>query len=454
MIHKLPGFRLSEAQEDDFRRFSLQSDVRQAKLGILMFLIPIATFVLNDFRFFGVSTELFGLLALRIGLLCSVTGVFIFVSKVKSYNSYDKAVFWGSFVLMIGGGIINSSRPQNFMVQAIITIVSVFVLYLVIPFKFSHQVTLSSITTIGEALIIGLVLKPSDYPTLLTLLLSLGFANIIAALSSWQIQSYRRRSFQDYVKQKEMQDSLEQHSKHLEELVADRTEKLRSSEHLAAIGATAGMVGHDIRNPLTAITGAVYLAKNKLKNIPDGDAKDSLKKNLDLITEQTIYVNKIVADLQDYARPLKPSLEETDLERTVQSALSTLTVPENIIVEVSIEKQFPKLKTDPTYLQRIITNLSNNGLQAMPEGGKLAIKAVSENGKARIIIEDTGEGIPKETRDKLFTPLFTTKAKGQGFGLAVIKRLTEALGGTVELESEVGKGTKFIIELPLNFKII
>jgi signal transduction histidine kinase len=448
MIDKLLRFGLNDAQEDNFRRFSHQSDVKQAKFGILIFLIPLAAFVLNDFKFFGPLPELYGLVALRIGLLCCVILEFIFVSKVKSYHSYDKAVFWGSFVLLIGGGIINSSRPQNFIVQALITIVSVFVLYVVIPIRFSHQVILSSITTVGEALIIVLVLKPSDYPTLLTLLLSLGFANIIAALSSWQIHSYRRRSFQDFNKQKEMQDILEQHSKHLEELVAERTEKLRGSEQLAAIGATAGMVGHDIRNPLTAITGAVYLAKNKLKNVPDGEAKESLKKNLDLIAEQTLYVNKIVADLQDYARPLHPDLEYTDLRRTVQSALSTIIIPENIVVLIEIKEQFPKLNTDPTYLQRIIMNLSNNGMQAMPNGGKLTIRAVNEKRKVHITVEDTGEGIPEEAREKLFTPLFTTKAKGQGFGLPVIKRLTEALGGTVSFESKVGIGTKFVIELP------
>ena len=121
----------------------------RAKLGILMFSISLAAFVLNDFRFFGVSPELFGLVASRIGLLCCVTFVFIFASKIKNYHSYDNAIFWCALILMIGGGIINSSRPQNFMVQAIITIVSVFVLYLVLPIKFSHQVTLSTITTVG-----------------------------------------------------------------------------------------------------------------------------------------------------------------------------------------------------------------------------------------------------------------------------------------------------------------
>jgi signal transduction histidine kinase len=100
-------------------------------------------------------------------------------------------------------------------------------------------------------------------------------------------------------------------------------------------------------------------------------------------------------------------------------------------------------------LQRILTNLTNNAIQAMPNGGKLNISASSKNGKATITVQDTGEGVPEEVRSKLFTPLITTKSKGQGFGLAVVKRLTEGLGGTVTFESEVGKGTKFTIELPI-----
>jgi signal transduction histidine kinase len=85
----------------------------------------------------------------------------------------------------------------------------------------------------------------------------------------------------------------------------------------------------------------------------------------------------------------------------------------------------------------------------MPKGGKLTINAFAKNGKAIITVEDTGEGIPESFRNKLFTPLATTKSKGQGFGLSVVKRLTEGMGGKVTFESAVGKGTKFIIELPM-----
>ena len=84
----------------------------------------------------------------------------------------------------------------------------------------------------------------------------------------------------------------------------------------------------------------------------------------------------------------------------------------------------------------------------MPNEGKLTVKAYKIEGKTTISIEDTGVGIPQEVKTKMFTPLFTTKSKGQGLGLAVVKRLVEALGGTIKFESEENKGTKFTIELP------
>jgi PAS domain S-box-containing protein len=242
---------------------------------------------------------------------------------------------------------------------------------------------------------------------------------------------------------------LKTYSEHLEVLVEERTKKLKDSERLATIGTVAGMVGHDIRNPLQAITGDVYLAKADLASIPDKEEKKSIEESLTEIEKNTQYINKIVADLQDFAKPPMPKIEETDLEQIMRSALATIEIPENITAAHSIEKTFPKIKADPTYLQRILINLSNNAIQAMPKGGKLTISATNNDGKATIIVQDTGEGIPESVKSKIFTPLMTTKAKGQGFGLAAVKRLTDAMSGTVTFESELGKGTKFMVTLPL-----
>ena len=230
-------------------------------------------------------------------------------------------------------------------------------------------------------------------------------------------------------------------------IVEDKTE-LEAIKRLSAIGQVAGMVGHDIRNPLQAITGDVYLAKLDLALIPESEEKNSLLETISAIDKNVDYISKIVADLQDYARPLKPAVEETDLKRIIEELLEKNVLSDNYIVSINVESDARKVMTDPGFINRIMYNLITNAVQAMPNGGKLTINANKEANDVVITVKDTGVGIPKEIKEKLFTPLFTTKARGQGFGLVVIKRMTEALGGTVTFDSYAGKGTTFMIRLP------
>ncbi len=242
---------------------------------------------------------------------------------------------------------------------------------------------------------------------------------------------------------------LKRHSEQLEALVEERTKKLRDSERLAAIGETAGMVGHDIRNPLQSITGELYLAKTNIAALPDTCVKEELKESLCYIEEQLFYVNKIVQDLQDFAKTPVPQLQETDLENVFQDVLESVSIPDNLRVTSVIDAGFPKLKTDRVYLKRILANLTTNAIQATPKDGQITLTATCKKDKVCITVADTGGGIPDEIKDKLFKPLFTTKAKGQGFGLAVVKKLVEALNGKIAAESQIGKGTQFTIEFPL-----
>ena len=235
--------------------------------------------------------------------------------------------------------------------------------------------------------------------------------------------------------------------KRAEEQAQESAKKLKDAERLAAIGATAGMVGHDIRNPLQAITGNLYLLKMELDSTPESDEKKSALESLQEIEKNIHYINKIVADLQDFARPLTPNVEETDLKLIIDDLLSKNGLPENINVSVNVEAK-DKIMTDSTFITRIMSNLVNNAVQAMPNGGVLSIHAYKEVNDVIITVKDTGVGIPEALKNKLFTPMFTTKAKGQGFGLPVIKRMTEALGGAVSFESQEGKGTTFIVRLP------
>jgi PAS domain S-box-containing protein len=241
-----------------------------------------------------------------------------------------------------------------------------------------------------------------------------------------------------------------------------RERKRMEEEHLrlqrlATLGKLTTMVGHDLRNPLQVITNMLYLSEKKSKSIPITE-KEILEKHgfselRSRLKEQVEYMEKIVSDLQDYARPVKPTPVEIGLHQLINNTLSSLTVPENVKVSIVVEKDFPKLTVDPTLMQRVLSNLITNAVQAMPNGGKLTIRASKKEETALISIEDTGAGISDANLSKLFTPLFTTKAKGQGFGLPVCKRLVEAHDGNITVESKVGKGSTFTIKIPLRKEV-
>ena len=256
---------------------------------------------------------------------------------------------------------------------------------------------------------------------------------------------------QDITDRQMVEHQLQHYRKNLEALVEERTRQLKDAERLAAIGQTAGMVGHDIRNPLQAILSDVYLLKFDLTAMPQSATKEEVAESLGSIEENIGYINKIVADLQDYARPLNPDYSEVSLSDLVAGVFQNLIIPENINLSIDI-KAFKRLNTDPTFIRRALTNLVNNAIQAMSGGGKLEVSGFEKEDKVYITVSDTGPGIPKEIKAKLFTPMVTTKAKGQGLGLAVVKRLIEAMEGTIIFESEEDKGTKFIIELPMSLR--
>jgi PAS domain S-box-containing protein len=256
-------------------------------------------------------------------------------------------------------------------------------------------------------------------------------------------------SLVETTERKRFQTELEEYADRMEALAEMRAKQLSQSERMAAIGQTAGMVGHDIRNPLQAIAGELYLAKSELDSLPDGQSKKNLRENIASIEENLYYIDKIVADLQDYTKPLKPSKESVKIEKAIEEALLIVNIPNKLSVNILIEKDFPELKADFPMLKRALINLIQNAVQAMPNGGNLKITAQTKNTNAQISVQDTGEGIPQEVQEKLFTPLFTTKSKGQGFGLAVVKRLIEAQNGEVTYKTQNGQGATFTIHLPL-----
>jgi PAS domain S-box-containing protein len=216
----------------------------------------------------------------------------------------------------------------------------------------------------------------------------------------------------------------------------EMSRKLLDSQRLASIGELAGIIGHDLRNPLTGIRGASYYLKSKYSNTLDN--KD--KAMFETIERAIEYSNKIVNDLIDYSSDSPLELQKTNPAKLIENTLTLIPAPSNIevVTEVNEPVQF---EVDFSKIQRAFINIIKNAYDAMPNGGRLTIKTESEPGKIFFSFSDTGEGMSKETLEKLWIPLFTTKAKGMGFGLAISKRSVEAHGGKIHAESEPKKGT-------------
>ncbi len=182
--------------EGRYRQSFLAADVKQAKLGILLLVIPVVLYLFNDFQFFGLSQEFFGLSALRLGFLVFTVWLLTYFSRLKSFRSYDKAVFaWGLAGIIIAT-LLNASRPQNFLFHAITVIAIIVVTYLVIPQKLVPRIVLALAASIGEVVIIMLDLQSLTTPALFSVTFSLAFANVIGFSTSRLMESYRFKTFQ------------------------------------------------------------------------------------------------------------------------------------------------------------------------------------------------------------------------------------------------------------------
>jgi len=224
-------------------------------------------------------------------------------------------------------------------------------------------------------------------------------------------------------------------------------ERLLRSEKLAALGKLAGSVSHELRNPLGVIRNSVYFLKMKLgRELED----KKIKKHLDILEKEIETSDRIINDILAFARIKETRLAETDINYIIKDLLKVIKIPKNIKITSQLNSNLPHISADEVQLKQAFSNIMLNAVQAMPDGGELTIANRTNNENIGIDIIDTGTGISKEDLDKMFNPLFSTKAQGTGLGLTVCQGIIEIHGGSIEVESEIGKGTKFIVKLPIN----
>ncbi len=256
----------------------------------------------------------------------------------------------------------------------------------------------------------------------------------------------------DITDRKRAEEALKEYSDRLEEMVEERTKELREAqeqlirkEKLATLGQLAGGVAHELRNPLGAIKNAAYYLNMVLKK-PEPDVRESLE----IMNQEIAASEKIISSLIDVGSPKERIRQSADLNDVVRKALSRASVPSSVEVISQLDETLPAIPADPDQLGQVFGNIILNAAQALPNGGHLTIKSeILATGQVIVSVADTGVGMAADTMANIFEPLFTTKAKGMGLGLALAKSLVEAHGGTIRVKSRLGEGTTFAVELPM-----
>jgi signal transduction histidine kinase len=203
------------------------------------------------------------------------------------------------------------------------------------------------------------------------------------------------------------------------------------------------MVAHDLRNPLSGIKNANYVLKKNYR--PVLDSRGNLM--LDTIDDCVDYSDKIVKDLLEYASKIKMDKVMASVRGLINRSLEAFVISENVEIRNEVSEEVLAV-VDPLKMQRVFTNLISNALDAMPNGGVIVISSRREGKGIVVEFSDNGQGMSEETLKKLGLPFFTTKAKGMGIGLPIVKRVIDAHGGRLEVKSVIGKGTTFSIHLP------
>ncbi|MGD0803518.1 MAG: ATP-binding protein, partial [Candidatus Bathyarchaeia archaeon] len=243
----------------------------------------------------------------------------------------------------------------------------------------------------------------------------------------------------DVTSLKETQEQIKRHTVDLEQQVENRTQELLEAQQFAAAGRMASMVGHDLRSPLQSIKNASYLMRRQ------PERSDDMLNSIDSSVDRAL---AMLEELRHQTRETPLKLEATDLPGMITDIIKQTPMDENVAVDMRLEPTLKIVEIDPLKVRRILENLVRNALEAMPNGGRLTVETKDDGNYFTILVTDTGVGIPRERLPNLFRPFYTTKSKGLGLGLAYSQKAAEVHGGTIEVESEVGKGTTFKVRLP------
>jgi len=222
-------------------------------------------------------------------------------------------------------------------------------------------------------------------------------------------------------------------------------DKLVRSEKLAVVGKLASSVAHELRNPLGVMKNTTYYLNmlELTKNSPE------LKENLNVINQEIENSDRIIGDLLEFSRTKEPVFRPENINFIIKEILDRVGISSNIELVLELKDDLPQIEVDALQMHQVFYNITKNAIEAMEKGGKLKIKTDLKDDFMEVSFSDTGPGISKENIAKIFEPLFSTKTKGTGLGLSVCSSIVERHKGSIEVDSEVGKGATFTVKLPI-----
>jgi signal transduction histidine kinase len=223
---------------------------------------------------------------------------------------------------------------------------------------------------------------------------------------------------------------------------AEYMARQQRTERLAAIGQVAGGVAHELRNPLNVVKTSVYYLLNARNPSPEKQAE-----HLKRIERHVTLADGVITALSSFAKMPVPNLQPFPVGQCIQEALETNPVPDNIQVTIDCPASLPPVLADIDQLRIVFANLIRNAREAMPKGGSLSIKAMPVEGAVEVAVTDTGVGISPEDIHRILEPLYSTKARGLGLGLAIARAILDKNKASMRLSSEIGRGSSFTVRL-------
>lgn len=248
---------------------------------------------------------------------------------------------------------------------------------------------------------------------------------------------------------KEAESLLKQMNEDLEERIRERTAELREAqaelvqkEKLATLGRVSGGIAHEIRNPLNAVKTSVYYLLNARSPTPE-----KTEEHLDRIDRQVSLIDNVVTALSDVAKLPDPERRPLALDRLLRESVRAIGMSPNIDIVWELANELPKVLADERQIPIVFKNLIRNARDAMGEEGTITVRAEAKGKRIAVSVADTGCGIPADQIEKIMEPLYSTKARGMGLGLAITKAIVEKNGGELSVESKEHVGSKFIVAL-------